>query len=286
MAGPVRDASRVPGYIPAVRTPPLRTERLRSRPDISDSPPNFPDHFSDQSRRYAAHRPTYPGALADVLAGVAPARELAWDAGCGSGQLSVLLASRVRRVVATDASGEQLARARRHPRVCYRRELAERSSLPGGAVDLATVGQAAHWFDLEGYVREVRRVCRPGAAVALVTYGMARTASGVDRVVDRFYGEVLDAHWPPERRHVEASYGSLPFPFPEVETPSLEMRESWTLDDLAGYVGTWSAVRALEAEEGEGAVRAFREDLARAWGDPSAERTVRWPLTLLVGRVG
>src|SRR2546430_11413070 len=50
---------------------------------------------------------------------LSPARRLAWDSGCGSGQLSVLLAGRFARVVATDASREQIALAAVHPKVEY-----------------------------------------------------------------------------------------------------------------------------------------------------------------------
>ena len=64
----------------------------------------FKDHFSDLAAGYAAHRPTYPKGLVDYLAGLAPARRLAWDCGCGSGQLSTLLADAFERVTATDAS--------------------------------------------------------------------------------------------------------------------------------------------------------------------------------------
>src|SRR5690606_34074924 len=93
----------------------------------------FPDHFSGHADEYAAHRPAYPPALVDYLAGRAPGRRLAWEAGCGSGQLSVPLAGRFQRVIATDASAEQLARAAPHPRVEYRRARAEASGLPDAA---------------------------------------------------------------------------------------------------------------------------------------------------------
>ena len=71
----------------------------------------FKDHFSTNNAGYAAHRPTYPPALVDFLANAAPGRELALDVGCGTGQLSMLLAERFDRVIATDASAQQLASA-------------------------------------------------------------------------------------------------------------------------------------------------------------------------------
>lgn len=245
----------------------------------------FKDHFSDVATAYAAHRPIYPPSLADFLAGLAPRRTLAWDAGCGSGQLSALLAERFEQVMATDASASQIAQARPHPRITYRCAAAEASGLADAAVDLAVAAQAAHWFDLPRYYAEVRRVGRVGAAVALVTYGLIRIAADVDPVLDRFYWNVLGEYWPPERRWVEDQYRSLPFPFVEIPTPALTMRADWALAHTLGYVETWSAVWALVKRQGRGPLEAFRRELARAWGPAETVRPVHWELSLRAGRV-
>ena len=65
---------------------------------------SFKDHFSGHAAVYHEARPDYPAALFDFLAGEAPSRELAWDAGCGNGQASVALAEHFEAVVATDPS--------------------------------------------------------------------------------------------------------------------------------------------------------------------------------------
>ncbi len=244
----------------------------------------FPDHFSERAGAYSSYRPTYPEELADFLAGSAPSRGLAWDAGCGSGQFSLLLAEQFRRVLGTDASGEQIARAPVHPRAQFHRGVAGESGLPRRSVDLATAAQAAHWFDLESYYREVQRVARPGALLALLTYGTPSVVATVDWVVERFYSGALGRYWPPERSHVEKGYRSLPFPFPELEAPNFEMEVEWTAPEFLGYVGTWSAVRALERAEGTGPTRTFAAELTEAWGG-DAPRRVRWPLTVRVGRI-
>jgi len=246
---------------------------------------SFQDHFSDVAAAYAAYRPSYPPALVDFLARLAPARRLAWDAGCGSGQLSLLLAGHFERVVATDASPEQIARATAHPKVEYRCARAEASGLPERVADLVTAAQAAHWFDLPAYFAEVRRVTRPGGIVALISYGVVTADADLDAVIRPFYREVLGAYWPPERRHVDEGYRSLPFPFEELDGPSLEIRLDWRLEDLVGYVGTWSAVWALERAHGQASFATFRRQLAKAWGPATTVRTVRWPLALRVGRV-
>ena len=251
------------------------------------SSPSFKDHFSEVASAYAAHRPSYPAAVVDFLARIAPARRLAWDAGCGSGQLSVLLAGAFEHVVATDASAEQIGRATSQASVEYRCARAESSGLPERVADLATAAQAVHWFDLPAYYAEVRRVVRPGGIVALISYGVVTVGADLDAVIQPFYRNVLASYWPPERRHVDDGYRSLPFPFVELDAPAFEIRLEWRLPDLVGYVGTWSAVWALEKAEGPGPFTTFCRALEAAWGRGQATtvRTVRWPLVLRVGRV-
>ena len=245
----------------------------------------FKDHFSATAAAYAAHRPTYPAALTDFLGEIAPPANLAWDAGCGSGQLSVLLADRFSRVIATDASTEQIAHATPRPHVAYVVARAEACALADGTVDVAVAAQAAHWFDLPAYYAEVWRVGRPGGVVALVSYGLVRVDPVVDLVIDRFYSQVLGPYWPPERRHVDDGYRSLPFPFEQIQVPGLAMRASWTRSDLIGYVETWSAVWGLERAAGPAPLEAFRRELAHAWGADAAVRPVRWTLSLRIGRL-
>lgn len=246
----------------------------------------FKDHFSTHASEYAAHRPTYPRALIDVLAEAAPGQSVALDCACGTGQLSVLLADRFQHVVATDASAEQIAHATPHDRVAYSIAPAERSGLPEASTDLVTVAQAAHWLDLPTFYVEARRVARPGAILALVTYGVLHVDdAAVDAVIQRFYGGTLQPHWPPERRHVEDGYQALPFPFPEIAVPELAITLSWGLSDLIGYTETWSAVRAAEKAIGRAPIVAFQEALAEAWGSPMEQRDIRWPLSVRAGRL-
>jgi SAM-dependent methyltransferase len=252
----------------------------------TSSSPDFKDHFSAHAAGYAAHRPTYPSSLIDLLAGLAPERGRVLDAGCGTGQLSVLLAQAFAEVIATDASARQIAEATPHPNVIYRVARAEASGLAEASVDLVTVAQAAHWFDLEPFYAEVRRIARPGAVLALISYGVFVGEPDIDPVLQRFYREDTDPYWPPERRHVEAGYRTLPFPFAEIAAPSLAIEVSWRLKDLVGYVDTWSAVRAMEAAIGRAPLERFAIDLAAAWGDPDRARLIRFPLSLRLGRVG
>ena len=247
--------------------------------------PNFKDHFSSSAAGYAAYRPTYPTQLVDELARISPGNALALDCGCGTGQLSVLLARRFENVVATDASAAQIENAQTADRVTYRVALAENSGLPDASVDLITVAQAAHWLDLEKFYGEVRRVARPKAILALITYGILHVDGTVGNIVQHFYYNVIGPYWPPERRHVEEGYRNLPFPFPEIRLPPLAIEGSWQLEDLVGYVKTWSAVKAAEKTPGANPVASFEEELRQEWGHPETRRRVVWPLSLRVGRI-
>lgn len=246
---------------------------------------HFKDHFSSGSADYAAHRPSYPPRLAAELARLSPGRARALDCGCGTGQLSVLLAGHFDEVVATDASAAQIGKAQAHPRVRYRTALAQDSGLPDASVDLITVAQAAHWLDLDAFYAEVRRVARPQAAVALVTYGVPHIEGAVDETLQHFYRDVIGPYWPAERRHVEDGYRSLPFPFPEVALPAMAIELHWGLGDLIGYVNTWSAVKAAAKALGDAPVAALAASLRRDWGDPALRRRVAWPLSARVGHV-
>jgi SAM-dependent methyltransferase len=242
----------------------------------------FADHFSAISARYARYRPVYPPELVDALAERAPAGA-AWDIGCGTGQLSVRLAARFARVVATDPSQAQLDAATPHASVEYRCAPAEASGLPDASIALAVAAQAAHWFDWPRFVAETGRVVQPGGLVALVSYGVIVVDGEVGAHVDRFYRDVVGPYWPPERRHVENGYRDLVLPWPAVDAPALEMTATWTRDELLGYIATWSATVKLVAREGTAPLAALDAALAATWPAGDA-RTIRWPLTLKLAR--
>jgi len=246
----------------------------------------FKDHFSARSGDYAAYRPTYPPALVDALADLRASTDCALDVGCGTGQLSVLLARRFARVIATDASAAQIAKAKPASGVAYRVAPAEASGLPEASVDLVTAAQAAHWFDLPAFYAEVSRVARPGAVLALVTYQVLEMDEAVRALMLDFYHGPAGPYWPPERRHVEEGYRSFDFPFEPLGLPPLAIEAAWNLGDFLGYVDTWSATQALEKAEGSGPIEAFRRRVAAAGRDPESRRAGRFPLAVSAGRVG
>lgn len=244
---------------------------------------SFADHFSTIAATYAAYRPHYPPALAAALAERCARRDLAWDAGCGNGQLSVALGDHFARVIATDPSRPQIEAAKPHPHVEYRCEPAEQSTLTAASADLVVAAQAAHWFDWPRFVAEVARVAGPGALVALVSYGIARVDGEAGRVIGRYYHEEVGPYWPPGREHVENGYRDLAWPWPEVPAPAIEMVARWTREQLLGYVASWSATVKLVEVKGMAPYEALREQLAAVWPDEEP-RTITWPLAIRIAR--
>jgi SAM-dependent methyltransferase len=246
---------------------------------------SYADHFSGLAKAYASSRPGYPDELFTYLAELAPSRELAWDCAAGSGQATIPLARRFNRVVATDVSPAMLSQAPRHPGVEYRAAPAEASGLADASVDLVTVAQALHWLDTTAFYAEVKRVLVSAGLLAVWSYGAPElTPPDAGRVLHRFYAETVGPYWPPERRHVESGYRTLPFPFMELASPRLEMVEHWNLAQLLGYVRTWSATQRFHDAVGRDPAEQLGQDLAPVWGDPAIRLPVQWPLILRVGR--
>jgi len=243
------------------------------------------NHFDRGGQAYARFRPEYPRALADWLAGVAPDRAAALDVGCGNGQLTRLLAPHFRQVTGIDPSADQIAHAAQVDGIDYRCAPAERMPMSDASVSLVTAAQAAHWFDLPAFYREVRRVGRPGAVLALVSYGVLTLEPALAERFAVFYRDEIGPYWPPERTLVDSGYATIDFPFEEIAAPALEIRLDWRLPEFLGYVGTWSAVRKAR-EAGQDALLArFADDIGTLWGDPGMARAIVWPIAMRVGKL-
>lgn len=246
-----------------------------------EAPRDFAALFSGHAAAYASFRPRYPLALYDWLAREAPGTAFGWDAGTGNGQVAIGLATRFARVVATDPSAEQLAQAEAHPRVTYAQGRYE-PPVPDGLIQLITVGQAIHWFDLPAFIASARRVLCPGGLIAAFAYVHSEVTADVDLLVRHYHDVTVGAYWAPEHHLIHAEYRTLDLPIAERAAPPFEIAEEWTLAQYAGFLRTWSSTQRLIRAEGEAKVVAFERELAEAWGSERTRR-VRWPMILRVG---
>jgi SAM-dependent methyltransferase len=245
----------------------------------------FADHFSGLATRYAAYRPQYPEGLFAAIAAASPFRDCVWDCATGTGQAAIGLAAHFRSVLASDASRQQVRAASPHDRVRYVVARAEAAPLRSRSIGMVTVAQALHWLEPLEFYAEARRVLRPGGLLVVWTYGQQRVDGGpVDEELADFYDRVIGSYWAPERRWVETGYRTLRFPFEEIAIDSPPMSAEWSLAQLLGYVGTWSAVARCREVTGGDPLAELAGRLAPLWGDPSTRRGVEWPLSVRAGR--
>ncbi len=215
-----------------------------------------------------------------------------WDCACGNGQASLDLAERGLRVIATDASAAQLSAARPHPGVEYRQAAAEASGLEDGSVAAVLVAAAVHWFDLEAFNREVRRVTRPGGLVAWIGYLSITVApsepgrAAIQQRIDQFLRVRLAPWWAPACSGVNASYRGLPFPAREQPFPrDLWIERHWTLAELMAHFGTTSAVQRCRTA-GDDPLPALAAALTPLWPERGeASLHLRWPFMGRWGRL-
>lgn len=240
--------------------------------------------FGEQHNAYAQYRPHYPEALFEWIAEACDGHALALDIACGAGQASAPLRSRFDQVLACDSSPAWLT-ARSFPEQVGRFSCdAEHLPITDKCLDLIVVAQALHWFASERFFAEVRRTLRPNGLFCAWCYGLASVTPALDELTRHLHAEVLGDYWPAGRVSVDNGYRDIVMPLPGIATPQLEIRLEWSLEQLVGYLRTWSAVSAYEKHNGHNPLDPLQNELRRAWGDARQTRVICWPLHLIAGR--
>jgi hypothetical protein len=241
------------------------------------------DLFSRQSQTYARYRPVYPNALYEFLLSLLKRRETAWDCGTGNGQVAFELAKSFVKVYATDISEKQLSHAKQAKNIEYILGNEAVPEIRDQSVDLVCVAQALHWFDQEKFYTDVRRVARQDAVLAVWGYNLIRVQPEIDKRIFEFYTQTVGPFWHFERKLVDGNYSGLNFPFDEIVAPELFIESRWTLNDLRGFLDSWSAVQLFIDAHGTDPVAPFIDSLQQLW---QGEMEVKFPIFMRVGRIG
>ena len=202
--------------------------------------------------------------------------------------------------MATDISEAQLKSAIPHSRVKY---LHTPLSLPEeevvkliggeGSVDLITVAQAVHWFDLSTFYPLVNRLLKkPGGVIAVWTYKGPTVSPAVDSLTQRFYLTTLPFLNERAQNAVDG-YKTLPFPFESVglgmgsegHPVSLDMEKKLSFEGFLRMLRSWSAV-ATAKDKG---VHLLSEEVVKefetAWSGREVIASVTYKCFMLAGKV-
>ncbi len=209
-------------------------------------------------------------------------RRLAWDCATGSGQAALALTAHFEKVVASDASEAQIQAAASDPKITYFVSPAEASGLDEDSIDLITVAQALHWFDIPGFFDEAQRVLAPGGVLAVWAYKHCLVDPDIDEIINELYANIVGPYWPAERELVDDGYRSIELPMPSISSPDFAMKAHWSADDMRGYLLTWSASQRYLKKHGSDPVALIQDRLRAVWGSDSRE--VSWPLNIKIGR--
>jgi SAM-dependent methyltransferase len=248
---------------------------------------------------YHQYRRGYPPAVIDEVAGAfgLAGDDVVVDLGCGTGQLALPVARRVRAVIGVDPEPDMLRRARR---AAAEQGIANVSWMIGADTDLPaivallgarsagvlTIGQALHWMNHDELFPAALRLVRPGGGVAVIANGtpLWQQDSAWSRALRRFLeqrtgtsaaapcGTDAASRQRYRDRLVTAGY--------DVREATVEYRDDLDLDQLVGGVYSALGIGALPAPD---ARPAFAEQVRRAVA-PHRPLTEHVRVAMLFGR--
>jgi len=214
-------------------------------------------HSAAYSRTYSSSRPSPPPSLLQSIFQHLPGdpQEVV-DVGCGSGQMTKLLAKRSEKVIGLDKSKLQLMEASQEENIEYRIGCEEDfTGVKECSIDLVTVCQALHYMSPNALYEEAFRVLRPGGLLAIAGYHFSRPdKQELQEAFDKVYASL--PHWSYPRHWVDSEYRTMAQPshqlffnitrenYHVVETPG-------SLAGWASYVSSLSGIRGFAQQNGE-----------------------------------
>jgi SAM-dependent methyltransferase len=195
--------------------------------------------FTGRVEEYAKYRPGYPEQIINLLENKIEfneAKDIA-DVGCGTGRLSRLFLTNGNLVFGVEPNEEM--------RVMSEKLLskfinfisvdgtAEETKLADHSVDVITVGQAFHWFDLKQTRKEFKRILRKDGHVVIV-WNERTNNTHVMKAVNKILKSLNQEHEEAEKNLVDKNLLSTFYGVEKVHTSTFP---NFQMLDLAGLKG-------------------------------------------------
>jgi len=243
------------------------------------------DLFSNQASLYAQYRPSYPDGLYEFILQQVANPQQAWDCATGNGQAAVELARYFEKVMATDISEKQLQQAIPNEKITYSISTAEQTPFPDNSFDCITVAQAYHWFQFDAFEKEVRRIAKPGAVIAIWGYSLVVCEEeALNTIIKTFYRDTVGAYWDNERRYIDDHYTTVPFPYEPLPSKEFQITVQWNRRQLIGYFNTWSSVQHFIKAHQYNPVNELAAVIESVWPG-EGYKSFYFPLFLKLGKV-
>ena len=249
---------------------------------------------------YHRYRHGYPGAVLDALADAfaLTAQDAVVDLGCGTGQLTLPMAARVRAMVGVDPEPDMLQRARQAAGEQAVRNVtwvigadtdvpALRVLLGDSSVAAVTVGQALHWMNHAALFQAIIPLVRPGGGIAVVTNGTPLWLQDTDwsralrDFLERWLGTRLTSACGTDEQSQQRYGNDLAAAGFEVIARSFDYDAELDLNKLVGGVYSALGVNRLPARDQR---PAFAEQIRRAVS-PHEDFNEHVHVAILAGRI-
>ena len=130
------------------------------------------EKFTGKAKAYAKSRPGYPIEAIEYIIRLVPPNAIFADIGAGTGNFTLQLAVCGYYVLAVEPNAdmrEQLAvTLAPYANAKIISGSAEATTLPNHSVDIITCAQALHWFELDAFRTECRRISKPGSIIIAI----------------------------------------------------------------------------------------------------------------------
>ena len=148
--------------------------------------------FSSRVENYIKYRPSYPPEIIDFLTDekVLSKQSIVADIGSGTGILSELFLKNGNKVFGVEPNTEMRRAAEKileiYPDFVSISSSAENTSLMSNSIDLITVGQAFHWFDIFKTRIEFKDILKSDGNIVLIWNTRRKTGKGFSSQYEQF----------------------------------------------------------------------------------------------------
>ncbi|CAJ0856926.1 974_t:CDS:2 [Entrophospora sp. SA101] len=225
------------------------------------------------SAAYNTYRPTYPQKLFENVYNYHKSHngsfDAALDVATGTGQVTQVLADSFKKVCGVDSSATMLENAVKKSNITYSTSSAENlKRFDDSSIDLLTVAQAAHWFDLPKFLEGSYRVLKSplssssggGGTLAIwgYSYNIFDNYPTASELLIDYSTNFMDDYWERGRLALDNLYRGFEIPerlFKNVKfeiydgTKKSEqyrlMEADWTISQYEKYLKTWSCYKTF-----------------------------------------